>query len=107
MDTSDPLITFDEDNFCNLCTDFLENRKFPVVKMDVQGFECRALQGMRSLLRTTHTLRVELADRWLRAQGCSVPEALALLSELNFTAVGHTRCAMSRYGCDVTFVRNG
>ena len=27
MDTSDPLITFDEDNFCNLCTDFLENRK--------------------------------------------------------------------------------
>ena len=39
------------------------------------------------------------------AQGCSVPEALALLSSLNFTAVGPTRCAMSRYGCDVTFVR--
>lgn len=85
--------------------DFLENRRFPVVKMDVQGFECRALRGMRSLLRTTHTLRVELADRWLRAQSCSVPEALALLSSLNFTAVGPTRCAMTRYGCDVTFVR--
>lgn len=86
---------------------FLESRRFPVVKMDVQGFECRALRGMRALLRTTHTLRVELADRWLRAQGCSVPEALALLHELNFTAVGPTRCAMSRYGCDVTFVRAG
>ena len=26
MDTSDPLITFDEQGVCNLCTDFLENR---------------------------------------------------------------------------------
>ena len=85
---------------------FLENRKFPVVKMDIQGFECHALRGMRRLLRTTHTLRVELADRWLRGQGCSVPEALALLSSLNFTAVGPTRCAMTRYGCDVTFVKS-
>ena len=27
MDTSDPLITFDQDGFCNLCSDFLENRQ--------------------------------------------------------------------------------
>src|SRR5690348_9508782 len=26
MDTSDPLIRFDEQGRCNLCTDFLENR---------------------------------------------------------------------------------
>lgn len=27
MDTTDPLITFDTNNHCNLCTDFLDNRK--------------------------------------------------------------------------------
>lgn len=32
MDTSDPLITFNELGFCNLCTDFLENRK-DVIKL--------------------------------------------------------------------------
>lgn len=84
---------------------FLKGRRVPLVKMDVQGFECRALRGMRRLLSTTRALRVELADRWLRAQGCSAAEAIAVLHELNFSAVGPTRCAMSRYGCDVTFVR--
>ena len=36
MDTSDPLIEFDNNGFCNLCTDFLANRK-NVIKTSSDG----------------------------------------------------------------------
>jgi N-acetyl sugar amidotransferase len=36
MDTSDPLIYFDQEGFCNLCTDFLENRQ-QVIQVDTRG----------------------------------------------------------------------
>jgi len=78
--------------------------RFPVVKLDVQGFECRAIDGMGQLLQQAQVLRVELADRWLRAQGCSSLEALKKLQSLGF-AVDLRRppsCIFSRYGCDVT-----
>ena len=38
MDTSDPLISFDESGYCNLCTDFLENRQ-QVIQTDMHNNE--------------------------------------------------------------------
>ncbi|MDA9365025.1 N-acetyl sugar amidotransferase [Gammaproteobacteria bacterium] len=36
MDTSDPLISFDQEGYCNLCTDFLENRQ-QVIQVDTHN----------------------------------------------------------------------
>ena len=36
MDTSDPLISFDQEGYCNLCTDFLENRQ-QVIQVDAHN----------------------------------------------------------------------
>ena len=73
----------------------------PVVKLDVQGFECRAIDGMGELLQRAKTLRVELADRWLMAHGCSSSEALLKLERLGFAVNMPPPCIVSRYGCDV------
>ena len=47
----------------------------PLFKMDIQGFECRALDGMTSLLSRIDTIRTEVAPPFLLEQGCS-PEGL-------------------------------
>lgn len=73
-------------------------------KIDVQGFECRALDGMQKLFRHVQVLRIELADRWLKAQGCSSTELLGKLRELGFLVdlASPPHCIFSNYGCDVT-----
>ena len=85
-------------------------RVVPVVKLDVQGFECRAIDGMLKLLQRANTLRVELADRWLRAHGCSPSEALLKMERLGFAVNAPTAkttnapppCILrSRSGCDI------
>jgi FkbM family methyltransferase len=82
----------------------------PLVKLDVQGFECRAIDGMLKLLQRANTLRVELADRWLRAHGCSPSEALLKMERLGFAVNAPTPtttnapppCILrSRSGCDI------
>jgi len=44
-----------------------------MMKIDVEGFECRALHGMRRLLGAgaVKTVKVEVFESALRAQGCS------------------------------------
>ena len=39
--------------------------------MDVQGYECRALEGMNRIISNMRTIKFEVANRWLLAQGCS------------------------------------
>lgn len=82
----------------------------PVVKLDVQGFECRAIDGMLQLLQRANSLRVELANSWLSAQGCSSSEALLKLERLGFAVNAPTAtatnapppCILShKYGCDI------
>ena len=48
MDTSDPLITFDKNNYCNLCTDFLENRKQAIHSSD---FNNKALEDLFNMVK--------------------------------------------------------
>ena len=44
-----------------------------LIKMDLQGYECRALDGMRRLLRrrAVQGIRTEVSVPHLEAQGCS------------------------------------
>ena len=51
--------------------DILGNVHFLAMKMDVQGYECRALEGMNKIISNMRTIKFEVANRWLLAQGCS------------------------------------
>ena len=51
--------------------DILGNVHFLAMKMDVQGYECRALEGMKRIISNMRTIKFEVANRWLLAQGCS------------------------------------
>lgn len=41
-----------------------------LIKMDCQGFECKAMDGMGALAEKIQTLKFEFARKWLNAQGC-------------------------------------
>ena len=60
--------------------------RFAMMKLDVEGFECNALRGMRRLLAAgaVQTAKLEVFDAALRAQGCSGVELQRLLSESGF-----------------------
>ena len=51
--------------------DILGNVHFLAMKMDVQGYECRALEGMNRIISNMRTIKFKVANRWLLAQGCS------------------------------------
>ncbi len=49
-----------------------ESMKIPLMKMDVQGFECHVMGGAsKSLMDTVDQLIFEYFPRWLTVQGCS------------------------------------
>ena len=79
------------------------HKKTRLLKLDVQGYECRALQGMTALIKSVHTVKVEAADRWLQGCGCSSKELLTILSDLDFVVNTQAppACIFQRYGCDV------
>ena len=64
-----------------------------LAKIDVQGFECRAIRGMRSLVNSgsVGTIKVELAARWLTRQGCAVDTIWDLIEGAGFLV--DDRCA--------------
>ena len=62
-----------------------------LLKLDVEGYECKAVQGMRRLLaaRAVRVIKVEVFDGPLRAQGCSGVElqrALVLAGFILYTS---------------------
>ena len=57
-----------------------------MLKLDVEGYECNALRGMRALLcaRAVRSLKVEVFDHALRQQGCSGLALQQMLVEAGF-----------------------
>ena len=61
--------------------------KVDMIKMDIQGFEVRALRGMQRVLRENHALYI-IAEWWpkgLRRAGNSADEFLTLIESLGFS----------------------
>jgi FkbM family methyltransferase len=56
----------------------------PLMKMDIQGFECKALDGMTSMLPAVDILHTELDGDLLRGQGCSVQEMTNRITNAGF-----------------------
>jgi len=87
---------------------FTRSCSISMLKVDVQGFECRALSGMTSIVLAgaVSTMTIELANGWLSAQGCSAQHALKQMRSLGFQldprweAVPY--CVRTYFGCDVT-----
>ena len=54
--------------------------------MDVQGYECRLLAGAQRLLaaRAIRAMKLEVAPRWLRKQGCSAMKLYTKLRGAGF-----------------------
>mmetsp|Transcript_24761 Transcript_24761/g.53598 ORF Transcript_24761/g.53598 Transcript_24761/m.53598 type:complete len:357 (+) Transcript_24761:188-1258(+) len=57
---------------------------FPLIKMDVQGFECRVIDGMRKVLGATSSVKSEAESKLLAANGCSVEGMLQRLRDARF-----------------------
>lgn len=48
-----------------------KNLHIPLVKLDVQGFECHVMEGMGyEIAQTIDTIKFEFATPWLHAQNC-------------------------------------
>eukprot|EP00522_Entomoneis_paludosa_P003155 CAMPEP_0172476166 /NCGR_PEP_ID=MMETSP1065-20121228/70242_1 /TAXON_ID=265537 /ORGANISM="Amphiprora paludosa, Strain CCMP125" /LENGTH=457 /DNA_ID=CAMNT_0013234387 /DNA_START=104 /DNA_END=1477 /DNA_ORIENTATION=- len=43
----------------------------PLMKMDIQGYECFAMDGMQRVLQQINVIKTEATALWLDAQGCS------------------------------------
>jgi len=66
--------------------DYLKNEKVDFIKMDIQGFEHKALLGMRNILQTNHDIKV-LMEFWpygLIKAATSPQEILTFLHQLDF-----------------------
>ncbi|KAL1526809.1 hypothetical protein AB1Y20_015502 [Prymnesium parvum] len=60
-----------------------------LMKLDVEGYECHALRGMKEILQkgVIHLIKIEVFDYGLRAQGCSGIELQQTLTAHGFTLV--------------------
>lgn len=58
-----------------------------LLKMDIQGYECRAVQGMQDLFQkqVINTMNLEVWERGLQGKGCSGQELRQMLKGFNFT----------------------
>lgn len=66
--------------------DYLKNEKVDFIKMDIQGFEHRALLGMTNILQNNHDIKL-LMEFWpygLIKAATTPQEVLSFLHELNF-----------------------
>jgi len=57
----------------------------PLMKMDIQGFECKAIAGMPQTLSKVRNVFTEVAPRWLQAQNCSGSELVNMLEDTGFS----------------------
>ena len=55
------------------------------MKMDIQGFECKALAGMPQTLSRVRSISTEVARRWLQAQNCTESELFNILEGTGFS----------------------
>jgi FkbM family methyltransferase len=86
--------------------DYLKNEKVDFIKMDIQGFEYRALLGMKNILQTNHDIKV-LMEFWpygLTKAGTSPEELITFLHNLDFqTELVEAKC---RKPCPTVAERN-
>ena len=57
------------------------NSLIPLMKMDVQGYECRVIEGMTTLVRQVDQVYTELDDEILKFHGCSSVGLMERLTE--------------------------
>ncbi len=89
--------------------ELLMHRKHPVslIKMDIQGYEYWALQGMKQILRTDRPkLLMEFWPWGLSQAGSSVAEVLNFFSELEYTVALADEENSRKAGLDLSLLRN-
>lgn len=57
---------------------------FPLIKLDVQGFECRVIDGMKKVLGAASSVKSEAEPKLLGVNGCSVEGMLRRFRDAGF-----------------------
>jgi len=97
-----PVMTLDDAMYgwtsCKDCRDVF-------LKVDVQGYECKLLDGMKQTALSVQSMVIELANGWLKPQNCSTEMALEKIHGLGFRWEDTPRCVYSRFGCDLAVLK--
>lgn len=83
--------------------------KVAIMKVDIEGHECRAVEGLQRLLSSGRVgrLAIEFTAQYLRKAGCSPTMLGGLLSWYGFhVAARLPPCVYSTYGCDLMLTRS-
>lgn len=62
-------------------------KRFRLIKMDVEGFECRVMDSGRGIFANAGALKTEAAVRWLEGQNCSVDELYGKIADSGFSVI--------------------
>jgi FkbM family methyltransferase len=68
----------------------------PLMKMDIQGFECKAWDGMSSILPVVDIIKTEAERKFLIGQGCRPQELRKRISIAGFTFKGRLNIIAKR-----------
>lgn len=91
-----PSLTFSDSYFLSAVPIFVERLDdifnmdevvIPLLKIDIEGFECKALDGMASLLSTVDSIKTELIGPHLERQGCTVEGLTSRITNAGFHVV--------------------
>jgi hypothetical protein len=55
--------------------------------MDIQGFECHALDGGNNVFGRAKSIKTEMAENWLLGAGCSGDGLQQRIRDLNFNFI--------------------
>jgi FkbM family methyltransferase len=79
-----PPVSIEVDTLDSIFEPVLTEARIALIKMDTQGFECRVMDGAIRTFQTARVLKTELAQDYLKEQGCTTNGFLDRIERAGF-----------------------